>query len=470
MAKFKNISVQIQVVGSGDLFSNSITFYNKKSSSDVLQLGFKADGDIVMFSVDANGNQIKELERFKYGEISEPTSTDIEDLVEQLNIFLIVDGTNNILPSLGDNKFWIGNGSSVATEITLSGDVVTTNLGVFTVDHDTITNYVLAQHRIINDASTSTTELVSASEVDSRIAASAESRQFKGGVLTDSDGVGDITLSGEQTINGETTLVSDVLLTEQSAGAENGPWVTAVGAWSRPDNFNGVGEANNGDTWVVSGPSSTSKGFRWTLTNEGTITIDTTVLTFVMDNVFEFGDSAGQAIEGNNTRVPSQDENDALVGTNGTPSTANKYVTNSDPRLAASITVFSSFKTASTVDTSSTATSAATADVVPEMTHTFTPADATNKVEAFFSGSFASNAAKDRAVFCGLFVDGTLEATTERTAFTFDEGQYPCTMAITWQGTLSVTSHTVDIRMWTTGDEVIAVDISRSMLIKEIDE
>lgn len=36
------------------------------------------------------------------------------------------------------------------------------------------------------------------------------------------------------------------------------------------------------------------------------------------------------------TRLPSQDENDALVGTNGTPSTSNKFVTNSDTRLPTS--------------------------------------------------------------------------------------------------------------------------------------
>lgn len=34
----------------------------------------------------------------------------------------------------------------------------------------------------------------------------------------------------------------------------------------------------------------------------------------------------------NDLRVPTQDENNALVGTNGAPGTANKYVTNSDPR------------------------------------------------------------------------------------------------------------------------------------------
>ena len=38
----------------------------------------------------------------------------------------------------------------------------------------------------------------------------------------------------------------------------------------------------------------------------------------------------------NDGRVPTQDENDALVGTNGTPGSGNPYVTNSDPRLVAS--------------------------------------------------------------------------------------------------------------------------------------
>ena len=49
--------------------------------------------------------------------------------------------------------------------------------------------------------------------------------------------------------------------------------------------------------------------------------------------VFDFGTTPGTAAEGNDNRIPTQDENNALVGTNGTPNTSNKYVTNSDPRL-----------------------------------------------------------------------------------------------------------------------------------------
>ncbi len=48
--------------------------------------------------------------------------------------------------------------------------------------------------------------------------------------------------------------------------------------------------------------------------------------------VGSFGNSVNTFCQGNDSRIPSQDENDALVGTNGTPSSTNKYVTNTDPR------------------------------------------------------------------------------------------------------------------------------------------
>ena len=44
------------------------------------------------------------------------------------------------------------------------------------------------------------------------------------------------------------------------------------------------------------------------------------------------------AVGDNDTRVPTQAENDALVGTSGTPSSLNKYVTNDDPRFFDSLT------------------------------------------------------------------------------------------------------------------------------------
>jgi hypothetical protein len=45
-----------------------------------------------------------------------------------------------------------------------------------------------------------------------------------------------------------------------------------------------------------------------------------------------YGSAANTVCEGDDSRLPSQDENDALVGTDGTPSSSNKYVTDSDAR------------------------------------------------------------------------------------------------------------------------------------------
>ena len=55
----------------------------------------------------------------------------------------------------------------------------------------------------------------------------------------------------------------------------------------------------------------------------------------VTDDIATYTDGTGQVIKDSAvaiTRVPTQAENDALVGTNGVPSGANAYVTNSDPR------------------------------------------------------------------------------------------------------------------------------------------
>lgn len=45
-----------------------------------------------------------------------------------------------------------------------------------------------------------------------------------------------------------------------------------------------------------------------------------------------FGTNVGEVAQGNDARIPTQSENDALVGTSGTPSGTNKFVTNTDPR------------------------------------------------------------------------------------------------------------------------------------------
>jgi hypothetical protein len=93
--------------------------------------------------------------------------------------------------------------------------------------------------------------------------------------------VANLTLSGEQTIDGITTVGSLVLATAQTTGANNGPWVTAAGAWARP-------------TWYATGSTTQAPQFLTTFVRLGTtysgstwrmttaaVTIGTTATTWV---------------------------------------------------------------------------------------------------------------------------------------------------------------------------------------------
>ncbi len=90
-----------------------------------------------------------------------------------------------------------------------------------------------------------------------------------------------LTLSGEQTIDGVTTSASLVLATGQSTGSQNGPWVSAAGAWARP-------------TWYANGSTTQAPQFLTTFVRLGTtyqgstwrmttasVTIGTTATTWV---------------------------------------------------------------------------------------------------------------------------------------------------------------------------------------------
>ena len=75
-----------------------------------------------------------------------------------------------------------------------------------------------------------------------------------------------ITLSGEQTIDGVLTSGSDVLVKNQSTPADNGIYTTAAGAWTRRADADSGDELDDGATvWVRSG--STNGDTRWTQTS-----------------------------------------------------------------------------------------------------------------------------------------------------------------------------------------------------------
>jgi hypothetical protein len=89
-----------------------------------------------------------------------------------------------------------------------------------------------------------------------------------------------ITLSGEQTIDGVSVVTGDrVLVKDQSAGENNGIYVAASGSWSRSsDADSNVKVTPNLFVFVEEGTANADSGF--TLTNNGSIVLGTTELVF----------------------------------------------------------------------------------------------------------------------------------------------------------------------------------------------
>jgi hypothetical protein len=95
-------------------------------------------------------------------------------------------------------------------------------------------------------------------------------------VDTTTFGVGDITLSGEQTLNGLLTSASRVLVTDQTLPEENGIYITAAGAWARAADFDEDSEVSNGSITHCLNSGSTSFKNKYILTTADPITVGVT--------------------------------------------------------------------------------------------------------------------------------------------------------------------------------------------------
>ena len=87
-------------------------------------------------------------------------------------------------------------------------------------------------------------------------------------------------LTGLQTIDGYTLLAGDlVLLTGQTTASQNGPWLAAAGAWTRPHEYATGGSVVGGrKTSVVNGTVNANSV--WLLQTAGTVVPDTTATTW----------------------------------------------------------------------------------------------------------------------------------------------------------------------------------------------
>lgn len=90
-----------------------------------------------------------------------------------------------------------------------------------------------------------------------------------------------ITLSGEQTIDGVSCTSGDrVLVKDQTTGSENGIYDVATSSWSRSPDFDGAYDVTTGTLVKVMAGGTTNGGYFYELTTTGTITIGTTSLAF----------------------------------------------------------------------------------------------------------------------------------------------------------------------------------------------
>lgn len=91
-----------------------------------------------------------------------------------------------------------------------------------------------------------------------------------------------ITLSGEQTIDGVACVAGDrVLVKNQSVSAENGIWVVSASAWQRAKDFNGARDVVTGTlVKIISG--TTNSGMTAEVSTTGAITVGVTGLSFTL--------------------------------------------------------------------------------------------------------------------------------------------------------------------------------------------
>ncbi|MHB1053464.1 MAG: gp53-like domain-containing protein [Thiobacillus sp.] len=89
-----------------------------------------------------------------------------------------------------------------------------------------------------------------------------------------------IALTGEQTIDGVAVVAGDrVLVMAQTAGAENGIYIAATGAWARSTDADTAGDLTSGVLVPVESGTGNADTI-WMLTTDGAITIGTTALTW----------------------------------------------------------------------------------------------------------------------------------------------------------------------------------------------
>lgn len=125
-----------------------------------------------------------------------------------------------------------------------------------------------------------TTKIATMAAVAAEVAAGITGYKWKTPVevmAVDSNGDPiNVTLSGEQTIDGVLTSTNRIGLPGQTDPAENGIWVTAAGAWARATDMDDAAEFPNATFMVRSGDEMS--GTQWKCNNTSNPTVGTTAI------------------------------------------------------------------------------------------------------------------------------------------------------------------------------------------------
>jgi hypothetical protein len=129
-----------------------------------------------------------------------------------------------------------------------------------------------------NFATNSSTQLASQQSIKAYVdgLVSANGGNWKASVANAT--TANVTLSGEQTIDGILTATSRILVKDQSNSEENGIYLTGSGAWARTADTNTWDELVAAAVWVETG--STLADTSWISTNDAGGTLDTTAVVF----------------------------------------------------------------------------------------------------------------------------------------------------------------------------------------------
>lgn len=96
-----------------------------------------------------------------------------------------------------------------------------------------------------------------------------------------------ITLSGEQTIDGVACVTNDrVLVKNQTTGSENGIYIVDTGAWDYARDWDGSYDVTTGTLVLVTSGTTNTESL-WRVSTTGAITIGTTSIAFEQDLAYE---------------------------------------------------------------------------------------------------------------------------------------------------------------------------------------